>query len=442
MKANEESQVESYCDSLECGTGEIWSQEAPKKASFWSILGPGLMVCLADTDGPCLITAAQSGAAYGYSLVLCQLVLIWVLYVAQELTVRLALCTGKGLTELVRETHGKIPAWIACIVLLVACLGALVSEFSAIAQVGALWGCPAWACSLIMVCALSGIVFTGSFRLVEKIGCVLGCCQLIFLIVMFMVKPDWLDVLKGLGEFHFNDNGYVMLVAANVGAVIMPWMLYYQQSACVQRGLSEIDMKYSKLDTAIGSILTQLVMTSMVIVLGATKYLTNPGDIDNLEQILSEAMADSIGYTTAKVLLTLGIIGACLVAAIVVTLGPSWSICEVLGMDSRLDRPIKEAKVFHATYQGMLIISAVLACIPGVGDATWLSVQVEILNSILMPPVIYFIFILATNPAVLPEKYLLKGWYKWLLGVVFTIVSAFCIYAMGVDFYEKAIKKG
>jgi len=81
----------------------------------------------------------------------------------------------------------------------------------------------------------------------------------------------------------------------------------------------------------------------------------------------------------------------------------------------------------------VLVISAIIAGIPGVGDATWLSIQVEILNALLMPPVILFIFLLCTNTKVLPEKYLLKGWYKWLLALIFTVCSGLCLYACVVD---------
>jgi hypothetical protein len=91
----------------QCERGENSRDLVPRReqnfcCELLKVMGPGLMVCLADTDGPCLITAAQSGAEFGYSLVACQLVLIPILYMAQELTVRLGVITGKGLTELIR----------------------------------------------------------------------------------------------------------------------------------------------------------------------------------------------------------------------------------------------------------------------------------------------------------------------------------------------------
>ncbi|HLN25886.1 MAG TPA: divalent metal cation transporter, partial [Patescibacteria group bacterium] len=103
-------------------------------------LGPGIVVMLADTDAGSIITAAQSGAQWGYRLLLLQIVLIPVLYVVQELTVRLGLVTGRGHGELIRETFGAKWAWLSCSTLLLACLGALITEFSGIAGVGLLFG--------------------------------------------------------------------------------------------------------------------------------------------------------------------------------------------------------------------------------------------------------------------------------------------------------------
>ncbi len=111
---------------------------------FLTIFGPGLVVMFADTDAGSVITAAQSGAVWGYKLLLLQLVLIPVVYMVQELAVRLGLVTGKGHGELIREYFGKGWAWLSVSTLMVACLGALVTEFAGVAGAGLLFGIPPW----------------------------------------------------------------------------------------------------------------------------------------------------------------------------------------------------------------------------------------------------------------------------------------------------------
>src|SRR5450631_3639601 len=107
-----------------------------------AVLGPGIVVMLADTDAGSIITAAQSGAQWGYKLLILQLVLVPVLFVVQELTVRLGLATQSGHGELIRETFGNGWAWLSVGTLCVACVGALLTQLSGIAGVAQLFGIP------------------------------------------------------------------------------------------------------------------------------------------------------------------------------------------------------------------------------------------------------------------------------------------------------------
>lgn len=111
--------------------------------AFLLVLGPGLMVMLADTDAGSIVTAAQSGARWGYRLLLLQLVLVPILYLVMELTVRLGVATGKGHAELIREHFGAGWAYLSVGTLLVSAIGALVTEFAGVAGIGHLFGLPA-----------------------------------------------------------------------------------------------------------------------------------------------------------------------------------------------------------------------------------------------------------------------------------------------------------
>src|SRR5487761_2229958 len=124
-------------------------------ARFALIVGPGLVVMLADNDAGSIITAAQSGAQWGYRLLLLQLILIPILFVVQELTVRLGIVSGKGHGELIRAHFGRRWAWISVGTLVLACVGALLSELSGLAGVGLMFGVPAWLTMAVVVCGLT-----------------------------------------------------------------------------------------------------------------------------------------------------------------------------------------------------------------------------------------------------------------------------------------------
>ena len=128
--------------------------------NFLLVAGPGMVVMLADTDAGSIITAAQSGAAWGYRLLWLQLALIPVLYIVQELTVRLGVITGQGHADLIEKHFGKYWAWFSVLTLLVCCIGALMTELGGLAGVGALMGVPATATMILVASALLLMAYT------------------------------------------------------------------------------------------------------------------------------------------------------------------------------------------------------------------------------------------------------------------------------------------
>src|ERR1700722_4297199 len=152
------------------------SNAAPRRSGYlnWrhfvAVAGPGLVVMLADTDAGSVITAAQSGAQQGYKLLALQLILIPILYVVQELTVRLGLVTQRGHGELIRERFGTGWAWLSVSTMAVACVGALVTELSGMAGVAQLFGVPVWLMMFGTIGLIITMVMTGSYRSVERIA--------------------------------------------------------------------------------------------------------------------------------------------------------------------------------------------------------------------------------------------------------------------------------
>src|SRR5712692_10571809 len=221
---------------------------------FTAVAGPGLVVMLADTDAGSVITAAQSGAEWGYRLLLLQLILVPILYIVQELTVRLGIVSGKGHAELIRDHFGRGWAWLSVATLVLACIGALLSELSGLAGVGLLMGVPAPITMVLVVAALIIMAYRGSYLFIERIAIVVGAFELVFLVVAWKAHPGLADLAAGSTDIAWREPKYLYLVAANIGAVIMPWMVFYQQSAVVEKGLTVGDLPAARLDTAFGAV--------------------------------------------------------------------------------------------------------------------------------------------------------------------------------------------
>src|SRR5438067_4304095 len=176
---------------------------------FTAVAGPGIVVMLADTDAGSVITAAQSGAEWGYRLLLLQLVLAPILYMVQELTVRLGIVSGKGHAELIGDHYGRGWAWLSVITLVVACIGALLSELSGLAGVGLLMGVPAPVTMVLVVGALILMAYRGSYLTVERIAIVVGAFELVFLAVAFQAEPDLSALARGSVDIAWRDSKYL-----------------------------------------------------------------------------------------------------------------------------------------------------------------------------------------------------------------------------------------
>jgi Mn2+/Fe2+ NRAMP family transporter len=390
-----------------------------------AVWGPGLIVMLADTDAGCLITAAQSGAQWGYAMILPQIVLIPILFMAQEIVVRLGVVTGKGHGALIRQHFGLGWGFLSAGTLLVSAVGALLTEFAGVAGVGELFGISPWVTVPVATLFLLGLAFTGSYRRAERIGIAVGLAELAFIPAMILTHPSLHGITRGLGTIPLGQHSYVYLLAANVGAVVMPWMIFYQQSAIVDKGLHPKALNAERRDTAVGAVITQGIMIVVIIAFAATVFTVNRNAPLNTVGQLVGGLEHTIGTTTAKVLVGASILGGALVAALVVSLAGSWGIGEVLGwrhsLNERLSR--KNAK-FYITYALAHIVGAaiVLASI----DLVSLAVDVEVMNALLLPIVLGFLLLLERKA--LPPEHRMRGAYRFICTTLCLIVIGFGLY--------------
>lgn len=391
---------------------------------FLLVAGPGLVVMLADTDAGSVVTAAQSGAQWGYRLLALQAVLIPILYIVQELTVRLGAVTGKGHAELIKDHFGPVWAWVSVITLVISCIGALLTELSGLAGVGSLFGVPTLVTLAVTIFALLLMAVLHVYATVERIAIAIGIFELVFLIVAWLAHPNMREVLAGSVSIPVADPKYLYLVSANIGAVIMPWMVFFQQASIVERGLGVRDIPMARADTAIGAVVTQLVMASVLVAVAATiGKQTGDHKLDTVAEIAT-AITPFLGEWGGKVLFGLGMIGASLVATIVVTLTAARAVAEIIGAKHSLAHDVFEAPWFYGAYALVLLVAAAVV-ISGI-DLVALSVGVQVMNALLLPIVLGFLFLLARR---LPRPWRLEGAYAWIGGVLIAVTVILGVYS-------------
>ncbi|WP_297899531.1 divalent metal cation transporter [Metallibacterium sp.] len=392
--------------------------------AFFAVLGPGLVVMLADTDVGSVITAAQSGAQWGYRLLLWQLLLVPVLYVAQELTVRLGIFTGKGHGELIREHFGPGWAWLSASGLAVASAGAIITEFSGVAGVGELFGVPRLISLALAAGFLLLVVWTGSYRRVERVAILLGLFELAFVWVALRAPLHGAQVARQMFAMPLHSGDYWYLVAANIGAVIMPWMVFYQQSAVADKKLTPGDYTYARWDTALGALLTQVIMAAVLMAAAATLASAHSNaPLDSVGQIAG-ALTPVLGHALGHTLFGLGMLGAAMVAAIVVALAAAWGFGEVTGYKHSLEYHPLEAPWFYSIFSlGVIGGALVVALVP---NLVALAVGVEVMNALMLPLVLGLLVALAMRA--LPSAHRLRGAYAVVVIAVVVLTSVLGVY--------------
>ncbi len=405
-------------------TAEVLTPPSFTWRRFLAVAGPGIVVMLADTDAGSIITAAQSGAQWGYSLLSLQFVLIPVLFIVQELTVRLGAVTGRGHAELIKRHFGRGWAWLSVATLFVACLGALLTEFAGVAGVGNLIGVPAPVTLALVVAAMLAMALMHGYGTVERIAIAVGAFELVFLLVALLAHPGLGEVASGAMAIPLNNPKFLLLASANIGAVIMPWMVFFQQSSVVEKGVTARDLRSARLDTAIGAVVTQLIMAAVLVAVAATLGKAG-GDqpLDTVEEIVG-AITPFLGDFGGKLLFGLGMTGAALVAAIVVTLTAARTLAEVLGARHKLEDEPREAPWFYGSYAVALVVCALVVG-SGVNPVS-LSVGVQVMNALLLPIVLGFLFLLARR---LPAPYRLRGAYAALSGAIILVTVVFGVFS-------------
>ncbi len=394
---------------------------------LFALLGPGLMVMLADTDAGSVVTAAQSGAKFRYALVVPELVLIPVLYVVQEMAVRLGLTTQRGHGALINEVFGRRWALLSAAALFVACVGALITEFAGVAGVGELVGVPRWGSVGACAVALVSLVLLGRYRRIEHVGIAIGALELLFLPAALFSHPAVGALVHGMTHPFVMSGGFMTLLAANVGAVVMPWMIFYQQEAVIDKGRHGLDAKsalrFARLDTAAGAVITQVIMVAIVIATAATIGVSSRGHSLNSIGDIANALTPFLGHRTAVLLFGLGMVGASLVAALVVTLAGAWGISEVLGWRHSLnDTPRRAVGFYGLAVAGVVIGGGAVLVAPNLVN---LSVDIEVLNACLLPIVLGFL--LALERRALPPAMRMRGVRR---AVVYSTTSAVILFGL------------
>ena len=354
---------------------------------------------LADVDAPSVLTAAKAGTDFGYSILFPVLALIPVLYLVQEMTARLAIGTGLGHAELIRERYGFRWGAIAVISMVVIDLLAYTAQFAGIVLGASLIGIGAMPAVLGALVIHSVIVLTRGYRQFEVVAIGLSLVLFAFVVLAVTTGPDPRSLLGGLSPIQpFDRPGYLDLVVATIGAVIMPWMLFYQQAATVDKGLGPADLPTARAETLVGAVASEVLMAAILIA-AATAALSGSAVARVVGGLTLPAGLANLATGPTGILIAVGIIGSGLLAAVVISLSSAWAWSELFHWPHSLNLSLRKAPAFYALYLFEVVPAAVVALVAQ--DLVAVVIDTMILNVVVLVIPLTFLVRLSSDRTLL-----------------------------------------
>jgi Mn2+/Fe2+ NRAMP family transporter len=405
---------------------------------LWLLVGPGILAMLGENDGPSMIAYAADGAQYGLGFFVPFIPILFAMaYVCQEMCMRVGAVTHRGYGELVLQRYGRVWGWFGAGDLTLTNLVTLVAEFVAI-RVGLAYFHLGAGVAVALGLALVAFTLSGGrYWRWERIVLGLALFNGLFLLAAVLVKPHAGSVLGALsftpvpgGSF----NTLLLLLASTIGATVTPWMIFFQQSASADKGMTPHDVSHGRYDTAAGAILAS-VFGIGALVAGAALMGHGGSGIQGFAGAGFPQALRHVAGSAAGSVFALGLIEAGAVAILTISASTAYAAGECVGVSHSFNTSPRSASVFYAANVGVALIAAAIILIPG-APLLSIALNANVLATVLLPVSLVLMVMLAN------DKGLMGPWANRrstnVVGIAVIAFVGLCGSAYGIDSFLQA----
>jgi Mn2+/Fe2+ NRAMP family transporter len=399
---------------------------------LWLLVGPGVLVFLGENDAPSMLSYAATGSRFGIGFFLPFVVLTFLMgYVVQEMTVRLGAVTHRGHAELIFDRFGKFWGFFSMGDLILGNFLTLVTEFIGIRAGLGFFGIRPSISVGIGVVVVAAAITTGRYWTWERITMALAIFNGLFIPAALLSHPDWHAVSHALVTWTPLPKGHgseiLVLILADIGATVTPWMIFFQQSAVVDKGMQPRDINAGRLDTLLGVLLAATFAIAAIL---ATVPLFHHGiDASQFEGAeFAQALEPWIGRVGATCF-ALGIFEAGIVAAIAISTSSAYAFGEVMQTGHSLNRPVRDAWPFYSILLGSAIAAGGIVLIPN-APLVFIVLTVNVVAVLAMPPALAFLLLLVNDRDVMGEH--VNGRWANVAGIAVTLLLVFVGLGFGI----------
>jgi Mn2+/Fe2+ NRAMP family transporter len=391
-----------------------------------AVMGPGVVVLVADNDAGGISTYAQVGQDHGLQFLWLIVVLSGVLFVNQEMVSRLGAVTGAGHARLIYERFGRHWGAFALFDLIVVNFLLIVTQFIGVAYGLSYFGVSRYVSIPVAALALIGFPITGSFRRWERaMYLMIGLSLVAVPLVVLAHHAMPVEAVAPVSSGHQPAKGIVLVVVALIGTTLPAWQLFFQQSNVVDKRITARWIPYERIDTVIGTLLFAVGAAAVLIACAFVFDGTALHGAFNNAGALAEELGHRVGVWGGAFFAVFLFNGSVLGAG-AVTLSTSYAIGDVTGTKHSLHRSWRDARRFHGSYAALVALAAAIVLIPGMRLGL-VTTGVQVLAGVLLPSALVFLVLLCNDRAVLGP------WTnpRWLNVIVSAIVST-CLVLSGL----------
>jgi Mn2+/Fe2+ NRAMP family transporter len=366
---------------------------------LWLLVGPGILAMLGENDGPSMISYASDGAQYGLGFFVPFIpVLFAMAFVCQEMCMRVGAVTHRGYGELILQRYGRLWGWFGAADLTLTNLITLVAEFVSI-RVGLAYFHIGSGVAVVLGLAL--VVFTlsgGRYWRWERIVLGMAAFNVLFLVAAVLVKPRVGAIVGALDFSPFpggSFNTLLLLLASTIGATVTPWMIFFQQSASADKGMTPVDIKYGRYDSAIGAVAAGVFGVGALIA-GAALSSRYGAGIQGFAGAGFPQALQRVAGGAAGTVFALGLVEAGAVAILTISASTAYAAGECIGVSHSFNNSPRNAAVFYAANVGVALLAAVVILIPG-APLLSIALNANVLATALLPVSLVLIIMLAND---------------------------------------------
>ena len=401
---------------------------------FLSVFGPATITAMADNDASGVATYSIAGVTLGYPILFALVWITLLLGITQEMGMRLTLITRRGLADLIRERWGVRASLFIFGSLLIANMGTIIVDLSAVKTTSAMLGIPAIPAVIVIIVIIYLFVTKGNYKLTQGIMLIACLFYLVYIFSAFKAHPNWGLALSNLLYPHGVDfspeywKSYLLIGMGVLGTTITPWGQFFISSFAYDKKIEAGKVGYSQAEAYWGAFLTDFFSFFMIVATAATLFGT--GIVLQSGEQAAEAIKPFAG-DLAGTLFAIGIFNAGFMGTVIVSLSTAYAFSEFFGLSGSLDTSYKQSKVFYTIILGQLLVAALVGLLPGVSLFN-LAVTAQTLNAMALPLVFYYLITLTSNKKLMGQ-YANKPFQRYFaiaVTIVITIASVSTLIAV------------